>query len=52
MEKIMEQLKKTILVAAFSLPLMFVAACDQDGPMEEAGESLDEATEDLDDSFQ
>jgi len=48
----MEQLKNTILAAAFTLPLMLVAACDQDGPMEEAGESLDEAAEDLDDSFQ
>ncbi|HET6521031.1 MAG TPA: hypothetical protein VFG47_14595 [Geminicoccaceae bacterium] len=38
-------MRRFALLAALTLPLA-LAACDNDGPMEEAGESVDEAVED------
>ncbi len=42
------ELKRFFLMLGVAAPLAMVAACDNDGPMEEAGEDIDEAVEELD----
>ncbi|MEX0840630.1 MAG: hypothetical protein WD034_13950 [Parvibaculum sp.] len=45
-------LRKTIIGIAVVLPLMgALAACDDPGPAEEAGEALDDAGESVKDAF-
>lgn len=45
-------LRKTLFGIALALPLMGgLAACDDQGPAEEAGEALDEAGEDISNAF-
>lgn len=46
-------LRKTLLGIALILPLAGgLAACDDQGPMEEAGEELDQAAEDIGKAFE
>ena len=40
-------MKRFLLVLGLVLPITALAACDQDGPAEEAGEDLDNAVEEL-----
>lgn len=46
-------LRKTLFGIALILPLAGgLAACDDQGPMEEAGEELDQAAEDIGEAFE
>jgi len=46
-------LRKAIIGIAVILPLMgALAACDDQGPAEEAGEALDDAAESVQDAFE
>ncbi|MDX5365576.1 MAG: hypothetical protein LPK88_04025 [Alphaproteobacteria bacterium] len=46
-------LRKTLLGIALILPLAGgLAACDDQGPMEEAGEELDQAAENIGEAFE
>lgn len=49
----MKLLKLTLLFAMLGFAAPMITACDQqEGPMEEMGESIDEAVEDIDDNVQ
>ena len=44
-------MRHLVLLAALGLPLA-LAACDNEGPMERAGETVDEAVEDAGDAIE
>ncbi len=40
-------MKRFFLMLGLLIPMTALAACDQDGPLEEAGEDMDNAIEEL-----
>ncbi len=40
-------MKRFFLMLGLLIPMTALAACDQDGPLEEAGEDMDNAVEEL-----
>ncbi|CDO60016.1 hypothetical protein BN1012_Phect1802 [Candidatus Phaeomarinobacter ectocarpi] len=40
-------MKRFFLMLGLLVPMTALAACDQDGPLEEAGEDMDNAVEEL-----
>ncbi len=42
-------MKRFFLMLGLLIPITALAACDQDGPLEEAGEDMDNAVEELQD---